>query len=241
MGQPCGVDGHAQHPLGQIRPTVPGVAPLAPLGLRVPVTVQAGGVDEHHVQGLVEQVQVPAKEPGFQVLPHPGQKRRGPVEVLQGQALEPRGFHRPDPLRAGEIGAGSAQPLQGHGESSPFQIELELPVLGQFPEQVGEPLPVPQPPKDQGRPPLPGGAGGQPRGPDRFHHPQVVAEFSQTAHQAVQLSRSYQAVAAAQGGNHLLADLTPFPVGPDNLQIFIGSAISDTTFAPHEHDIICYA
>jgi hypothetical protein len=84
---------------------------------------------------------------------------------------------------------------------------------------------------------MPGGAGGQPRGPDRFHNPQVVAEFSQTAQQALQLSRSYQAVAAAQAGNHLLADPAPFPVGPDNVQIFIGSAISDTTFAPHEHDI----
>ena len=160
---------------------VPGVAPLAPLRLRVPVTVQAGGVDEHHLQGLVEQVQVPVEEPAFQVLPHPGQKRRGPVEVLQGQALEPRCFHRLDPLRAGQIGAGGAQPLQRQGESGPFQVELELPVLGQLPEQVGEPLPLPQPPKDQGRPPLPGGAGRQPRLPDGLHHPQFFTKFRQTA------------------------------------------------------------
>jgi hypothetical protein len=52
---------------------------------------------------LVEQVQVPVKEPALQVLPHPGQKGRGPVKVLQGQAVEPRRGHRPDPLRADQM------------------------------------------------------------------------------------------------------------------------------------------
>jgi len=157
-GPALGVYGHAQHPLGQVGSMVPGVAPLAPNRLRVPVTLPAGGVDKNDIRGLVEQV------------------------------------------------------------------------------QVGETLPVPQAPKDQGRPPLPGRAGRQPLLPDSLHHPEFFTKFRQTAQQAVQRSRSYQPVAAARAGNHLLADLAPIPIGPDNLQVFIGSAISDTTFAPHEHD-----
>ena len=134
------------------------------------------------------------KEPAFQVLPHPGQKRRAPVEVLQGQALEPLCFHRLNPVRAGQIGTGRAQPLQRQGKSSPFQIELELTVLGQLPEQVGEPLPVPRAPKDQGRAPLLSRAGGQSRLPDGLHHPEFLTEARQTLQQAIQVSRGHQLI-----------------------------------------------
>ena len=175
------------------------------------------------------------EEPALQVLPHPGQKRRGAVEVLQGQALEPLCFHRLDPLRAGQIGAGGVQPLQRHGKSGPFQVELKLAVLGQAPDQVREPLPLPQPPKDQGRPPLPGGAGRQARFPDGLHHPEFFTKFRQALQQAVQFARGHQMVSPSQGADDLLPDLAALAVGADDLQIFVSAAPPNTTFIPHEH------
>lgn len=230
-GPARGVHGNAQDELGQVGPLISGVAPLPPVRFRIPIDIEAGGVDEDHIQSLVKEVQIPAKEPAFQVFPHFRQESRGAIEMLQGQPLELRSFHRFDPRRPGEVGTRSAQPLQRHGETDPLYREGKFAVQGQFIQEVRQPLFFPETAKDQRRPPLPGRAGGQPRSPDRFHHPQFLTVFTQTTQQAVQFSGSQQGLFATQTGYHLLPNFAPLPVGPDNLQVLIRYAISvDTPF-----------
>jgi len=58
-----------------------------------------GSQDELAVQGLVEQVQIPAKDLAFQVFPHLRQESHGAIKILQGQVQEPRRLHGLDPGR----------------------------------------------------------------------------------------------------------------------------------------------
>ncbi len=235
-GPTGGIHGYTQHPLGQVRPMIPGVAPLAPVGFGIPIHIQAGRIDEDDVQGLVKQVQISAEEFAFQIFPHLSQKSGGAIEVLQGQFLEPRRFDGLDPGRASQIRAGSAQPLQGHGESSPFQREFKFALPRQGFEEFRKSLFFPQPTKYQSWSPLLGRSGSQTRSSDRLYHSQIVTEFAQTSEQAVQVPRSCQLISPPQSGDYLLADFTLSPVRPNDLQVFIGVATSVTTFSANKHD-----
>ena len=114
--------------------------------------------------------------------------------------------------------------------------ERKFALAGQGLQEFGQSLVFPQPPKDQRRSPLLGRPGCQPRGPDRLHHPEVVAEFAQGAEQTVQLPGGCQLIPAPQSRDYLLPDFPCFPVGPNDLQVLIGFAILPTTFGANEHD-----
>ena len=139
------VGDHADHHLFQFRPVVLGLAAPPERLATLAVEVKGGSIEEHQVE-IVEQVASSREQPLLhQVLDRPRrpgasllvgqlltQPRDRPVQVVQVNAVEPGNPVALQPLVAGPVGAGDAQPVQHAGEDRPLHRELE-PALGQQP------------------------------------------------------------------------------------------------------------
>ena len=133
------VDDHADHHLFQFRAVILGLAAPAERLATLAVEVEGGGIEEHQVE-IVEQVASSREQPLLhQVLDRP--RRPGasllvgklltqpgdrPVQVVQVDAVEPAKPVALQPLVAGPVGAGDAQPVQHAGEDRPLDREVEL-------------------------------------------------------------------------------------------------------------------
>ena len=130
------VDDHADHHLFQFRAVILGLAAPPERLATLAVEVEGGGIEEHQVQ-VVEQVASSREQPLLhQVLDRP--RRPGasllvgklltqpgdrPVQVVQVDAVEPGNPVALQPLVAGPVGAGDAQPVQHAGEDRPLDRE----------------------------------------------------------------------------------------------------------------------
>src|SRR5512132_2691726 len=138
-GTAVAVEDHADHHLFQFRPVVLGLAAPPERPATLAVEVEGGGTEEHQVeiveqvassreQPLLHQVLDRPRRPGAsllvgQLLTQPGDR---PVQVVQVDAVEPGNPVALQPLVAGPVGAGDAQPVQHAGEDRPLHRELEL-------------------------------------------------------------------------------------------------------------------
>jgi hypothetical protein len=226
------VDDHADHHLFQFRAVILGLAAPPERLATLAVEVEGGGIEEHQVQ-VVEQVTSSREQPLlYQVLDRP--RRPGasllvgqfltqpgdrPVHVVQVDAVEPGNPAALQPLVAGPVGAGDAQPVQHAGEDRPLHRELEL-ALCQKPldDRLAAGL-TPQTLEDQRRPEAPAvdrqpvaiAQGGQ--------HQRGFAQAGAGLQELVELAGVEPILRPPQGGDDMLPDGAAIAAALDDLQV----------------------
>ena len=215
------VDGEADDDLQQIRALVAGIPapPQRAVVLMLAVDVARGGVDADQVEAAREQVAVGEKQLPLQLTAQLGERRHRAVHLVQADGLEARCFDGLQPARALAVRSRRHEPLQGQRERDALDVEAELAVRGQPPEDAGKPLTLPQPAEDQRRPPALRGAR---RERVAAVHPQVLREPRQAGDQPVELAGGRDLVEPAQRCDHPLAVAPRLAARFDQLQVFVG-------------------
>ena len=196
------------------------------------VEVEGGGIEEHQVQvveqiassreqPLLHQVLDRPRRPGAsllvgQFLTQPGDR---PVQVVQIDAVEPAKPVALQPLVAGPVGAGDAQPVQHAGEDCPLHRELKLALCQQpFDDRLAAGL-TPETVEDQRRPEAPAvdhqpiaiAQGGQ--------HQRGFAQAGAGLQELVELAGAEPILRPPQRGDDILPDGAAIAAALDDLQV----------------------
>ncbi len=231
------VDSDTQDQLRQIRAAVAAVAVSGEFAGAVPVEIERAGIDENEVELGREQIALLEEQVLLERFSDPGQPRQRPVEMVQRQRVEAGGFDRPRPGCALEIRARRAQPLQRQREGDPLGIEAEPTAFGVAAENLGQTLLLPQPAKNQRRPPAPGLARGQPVFLGCLDHPKPRAEPPQRLKEAIELTGGDEPIATPEARHQLLPHPCAIPYRAHDLQVLVTPAFLNNALGPDEHAV----
>ena len=227
---------HAEHDLRLVGPAIARVAAAAQRGLRVAPDERARGVEEEEVELLRKEVPVLPEERALEVFPDLRQEAAdGAVEMLERNPLEAGALDGLEPLHPLEVASRRAEPLEREREGRALDVEGEVPLGGEPPEDGGDALVLPQPAEHERGAPGPGGVGLEARRAHALHDAQPLAEAGQGPHESVQRAVGHELVAPAEGGADPLPDVAPAAHGLDDLEVLVGAGGLDTTLHPHEH------
>ena len=157
------------------------------------------------------------------------------VHMLKLERRQASTLDRVQPLRALQVTAGPAQPLQRECEARSLDVEPEAAAVAQRAEDLGKSLRLPQALEHQGGAPRARPVRLDALASHPLHHAQLLAEPAERLQQRIEHAVGDELIATPEGRDHALANATRRPHRLDDLQVLVLPLAGATTFHAHEH------